>query len=361
MDIGTRNHLKRLLQRRSPFSDPTQDSSEDIIDFLLNQCKILVIGAGGLGCELLKDLALMGIRDIHVIDMDTIELSNLNRQFLFRTYDIGRSKAEVAAEFVQRMVPDCKVVAHHKKIQEFDAGFYITFNIVICGLDSIEARRWINNMMISLLSYDDEGNLDQSSVIPLIDGGTEGLKGNARVILPGMTACIECNLDLYPPPINYPLCTIANTPRLPEHTIEFVKILLWPREQPFGQGVPLDCDDPAHIRWVHEKSTDRAKAYNIEPPTLRFVQGVVKRTIAAVSTTNACIAATCAMEAFKLITSSVKPMNNFQILNLSSGVYTYVFEAEKKDDCLICGRNTNQSTGKGQCGETEAASIESNH
>lgn len=340
MDYDTRHHLKKLLQRQSPFADPPSASSEEIIDYLLNQCRILVIGAGGLGCELLKDLALMGIRDIEVIDMDTIELSNLNRQFLFRTHDIGRPKAEVAAEFIERLVPDCKVVAHHNKIQDFDPIFYNKFNIVICGLDSVEARRWINSMMVALLVYDESGELDQSSVIPLIDGGTEGLKGNARVILPGITACIECNIDLYPPTINYPLCTIANTPRLPEHTIEYVKVLLWPKELPFGKNVQLDGDDPQHIQWVHEKAIARAEAYNIEPPALRFTQGVIKRTIPAVSSTNACIAATCAMEAFKLITESAKRMNNFQMINLSTGIYTHVFEAEKKPDCLVCGRAT---------------------
>lgn len=337
MELDLRNPLKKIIRRQSPFNEPT-DSAEGIIDYLLNKCKILVLGAGGLGCELLKDLALMGIRDIHVIDMDTIELSNLNRQFLFRTKDINRPKAVVAAECISNLVPDCKIVAHHKKIQDFDSKFYNTFNIVICGLDSIEARRWINSKMVELLRYDEDGNLDNTSVIPIIDGGTEGLKGNARVILPGLTACLECNLDLYPPPVNYPLCTIANTPRLPEHTVEYVNQLLWPKENPFGKGVPLDADNPEHINWVFEKAVERAKAYNIAPPTLRFAQGVIKRTIPAVSSTNACIAATCAMEAFKLITSCAKPMNNFQNLNLSSGIYTYIFEAEKSDSCLVCSR-----------------------
>lgn len=337
---GFRDHIVRILERPSPFAEPIQDTSADILDYLLNECKVLVIGAGGLGCEVLKDLALMGIRDIQVIDMDTIELSNLNRQFLFQTKDIGRPKAVVAAEFISRVVPDCKVVPHHCKIQEFDSRFYNKFNIVICGLDSIEARRWINSMMVDLLRYNPDGSLDQTSVIPLIDGGTEGLKGNARVILPGITACIECNLDLYPPPINYPICTIANTPRLPEHCIEYVKLLLWDREKPFGGNVKLDVDDPNHVQWIHSKAIDRAKEFNITPPTLRFTQGVVKRTIAAVSSTNACIAAICAMETFKLITSCAKVMNNFQIVNLSFGLYTYTFEAEKNDDCLVCNSSS---------------------
>lgn len=196
------SHLRKVLERSGPFCHPDFDPSPETLGFIMNTCKLLVIGAGGLGCELLKDLALMGFREIHVIDMDTIDLSNLNRQFLFRRKDIGLSKAEVAAKFINQRVPGCNVIPYYKKIQDFDEQFYRQFHIVISGLDSVVARRWINGMLLSLLSYDESGELDQSTLIPLIDGGTEGFKGNARVILPGMTACVECTLDLYPPQVN---------------------------------------------------------------------------------------------------------------------------------------------------------------
>uniref|UniRef100_A0A2K5CDQ6 NEDD8-activating enzyme E1 catalytic subunit n=1 Tax=Aotus nancymaae TaxID=37293 RepID=A0A2K5CDQ6_AOTNA len=301
---GPWNHEKKFLERSGPF-------------FLLDICEVLVIGAGGLGCELLKNLALSGFRQIHVIDMDTIDVSSLNRQFLFRPKDVGRPKAEVAAEFLNDRVPNCNVVPHFNKIQDFNDTFYRQFHIVVCGLDSVIARRWINGMLISLLNYED-GVLDPSSIIPLIGGGTEGFKGNAWVILPGMTACIECTLELYPPQVNFPMCTIASMPRLPEHCIEYVRMLQWPKEQPFGE--------------------ERASQYNIRGVTYRLTQGVVKKIIPAVASTNAVIAAVCATEVFKIATSAYIPLNIYLIFNDVDGLYTHTFEAERKENCPACSQ-----------------------
>lgn len=288
-----------------------------------------------MGCELLKDLALMGFGDLHVIDMDTIDLSNLNRQFLFRRSDIGASKAECAAKFINNRVPTCHVTPHFCKIQDFDESFYQQFHIIVCGLDSIIARRWINGMLLSMLTYNEEdGSVDPSSIIPMIDGGTEGFKGNARVIVPGFTACIECTLDLFPPQITYPLCTIANTPRLPEHCIEYVKILQWDKENPFN--CVLDGDDPQHVAWVYEKAMERANRFNISGITYRLVQGVLKHIIPAVASTNAVIAAACATEVFKLATSCYDNMSNYLNFNDIDGIYTYTYAPEKSENCLAC-------------------------
>uniref|UniRef100_A0A3P8Q992 NEDD8-activating enzyme E1 catalytic subunit n=1 Tax=Astatotilapia calliptera TaxID=8154 RepID=A0A3P8Q992_ASTCA len=313
------NHIKKFLERSGPFMHPDFEPSTESLQFMLETCKILVIGAGGLGCELLKNLALSGFRNIHVVDMDTIDVSNLNRQFLFRAKDVGRPKADVAADFINSQ-----------------------FHIIVCGLDSIVARRWMNGMLehilnLSLLVYED-GVLDPSSIIPLIDGGTEGFKGNARVIFPGMTACIDCTLELYPPQINFPMCTIASMPRLPEHCIEYVRILLWPKEMPFGDDVSLDGDDPEHIQWVYQKSLERAAEFSITGVTYRLTQGVVKRIIPAVASTNAAIAAACATEVFKIASSAYLPLNNYMVFNDVDGLYTYTFEAERKENCSACSQ-----------------------
>lgn len=330
------NHVKKFLLRSGPFAHPEFEPGPEIVDFIRKDCHVLVIGAGGLGCELLKDLALLGFCNIEVIDMDTIDLSNLNRQFLFRKSDIGKPKATVAAEFISKRIPGCQVKAHCKKIQDFDGDFYRSFHIVVCGLDSIVARRWINGMLISLLAYDDDGELDAETVIPMVDGGTEGFQGNARVILPGMTACVECTLDLFPPQVNFPLCTIAHTPRLPEHCVEYVRLLLWPKENPFGENVSIDGDDPVHIDWIYRKSLERSNEFKISGVTYRLTQGVVKRIIPAVASTNAVIAAVCATEVFKIASRCCAPLNNYLNFNDGEGVYTHMFEAEKKENCAVC-------------------------
>lgn len=164
----SRKYLDRIRTRPGPFTD-TESFDGSAVAETMENLRILVIGAGGLGCEILKNLALSGFKNIHVIDMDTIDISNLNRQFLFRQADVGKFKAEVAAAFVMNRVKGVTITPHNCRIQDFDEDFYMQFQIVVCGLDSIEARRWINATLVNMVDMDVEDSLK-----PLIDGGTEG-------------------------------------------------------------------------------------------------------------------------------------------------------------------------------------------
>jgi molybdopterin/thiamine biosynthesis adenylyltransferase len=96
------------------------------------------------------------------------------------------------------------------RIQEKDDDFYKQFHVVVCGLDSIEARRWLNTKITSFVEYKEQPDgkpaPNMETVIPIVDGGTEGFKGNARVIIPTETACVECTLDLFPPQV----CKLAS-------------------------------------------------------------------------------------------------------------------------------------------------------
>ncbi|GAB7341604.1 hypothetical protein MBLNU457_7809t2 [Dothideomycetes sp. NU457] len=326
-------YLDNILNRPGPFTDPDFEGGKALAQNL-EAMKVLVIGAGGLGCEILKNLALSGFKNIDVIDMDTIDVSNLNRQFLFRQADVGGSKAEVAAKFVMQRVKGVTINPYCGKIQDKDEDYYMQFNLVICGLDSIEARRWINATLVGMVDMENPDSLK-----PLIDGGTEGFKGQARVILPTMTSCIECQLDMHAPRAAVPLCTLATIPRQPQHCIEWAHIIAWDEER---KDMVLDTDDPEHITWLFQKAAKRAQEFNIPGVTYSMTQGVVKNIIPAIASTNAIVAAACCNEAFK-IASTTNPFlgnpetNNYMMYSGDDSIYTYTFEHQKKDDCPVCG------------------------
>lgn len=105
-------YIRNILERPAgPFSQADFEPTKELFDFIMENLQVLIVGAGGLGCELLKTLSMTGFRNLHVIDMDTIDISNLNRQFLFRLTDVGKSKAETAAAFINKRVQGAKCVA----------------------------------------------------------------------------------------------------------------------------------------------------------------------------------------------------------------------------------------------------------
>eukprot|EP01012_Entosiphon_sulcatum_P048120 TRINITY_DN6623_c0_g1_i1.p2 TRINITY_DN6623_c0_g1~~TRINITY_DN6623_c0_g1_i1.p2 ORF type:complete len:460 (-),score=128.17 TRINITY_DN6623_c0_g1_i1:47-1426(-) len=313
---GRWSDLNKVIKRRSDgfgggeMWDPSIDHGD---------LRVLVIGAGGLGCEILKDLALSGFRDIHVIDMDTIDLSNLNRQFLFRKPDVGKPKASIAAQFVMRRVPNVRVQAHFGKIEDMPDDFYRNFNIVILGLDSIDARRWMNRKLANLIVWEDKGGkfceADPGTIIPIVDGGSEGFKGSIRVIRHTQTASFNSTEWLYPPAQGVPMCTLETVPRRPEHCVLYIKEKIWDLEKPFGADTKIDGDNEDHVRWIAEKARKRAEDFKIGGVEIdfRFTLGVVKNVIPAIASTNALVAAGCVHEALKMATAASRSLDSFTV------------------------------------------------
>lgn len=147
---------------------------------LLREAKVLVIGAGALGNEIVKNLALVGIGRIDIVDMDSVEYSNLARCALFRDEDQGRPKAEALAEAAMRLNPEVDARAFVCPVQQLGSAWLGDYSVVLAGLDSREARLWVNATCRRL------GR-------PWIDGAIEGLQGIVRMF-DGEGPCYDCTL-----------------------------------------------------------------------------------------------------------------------------------------------------------------------
>jgi len=145
-------------------------------------CRLLVVGAGALGNEILKNAALLGFTQVVVVDMDRIEESNLSRAVLFRAEDIGDFKAEAAARAYRELAPEASI---HPLVADVihgcGLGLFEWADVILAGLDNREARLWINRSAWKVNR-------------PWIDGAIEGINGVARVFLPGQAPCYECTL-----------------------------------------------------------------------------------------------------------------------------------------------------------------------
>ncbi|XP_015730043.1 ubiquitin-like modifier-activating enzyme 7 isoform X3 [Coturnix japonica] len=184
----------------------------------LGQQKYFVVGAGAIGCELLKNFAMMGLAagpggDVTVTDMDTVAHSNLHRQLLFREADVGKPKAEVAAAAVRLMNPDIRVTAHQAQLgpgteKLFGNTFFQRLDAAVSALDTLRARAYLESCCIR-------------SHTPLLDTGTEGTKGNVLAMVPPLSQPLQTGSD--PADGSFPLCTLRFFPCAIEHTLQWAR------------------------------------------------------------------------------------------------------------------------------------------
>lgn len=181
----------------------------------LFDANIFIVGAGAIGCELLKNLAMMGVKNVHISDMDIIEKSNLNRQFLFRDNNIGQHKAEAACNAITQMNPDVKYIPYMLKVAPeteniFSSQFYKNTTLVMTALDNLSARHYVDKKCVENKKH-------------LIDSGTLGPQGNVQVVVPFITESYGASND--PQEESFAVCTLKMFPYQPQHCIQYAQSL----------------------------------------------------------------------------------------------------------------------------------------
>ncbi len=148
----------------------------------LVDAQVMIVGAGALGNEVLKNFALLGVGRLFIVDFDRIEVANLGRSVLFRRRDAGRPKAEVAAERVRELNPDVRVKSFVGDVtRDLGLGVFRRMDVVVGCLDNREARWAVNRACWKVGK-------------PWVDGGLESLNGTVKVFVPPDGACYECGL-----------------------------------------------------------------------------------------------------------------------------------------------------------------------
>uniref|UniRef100_A0A7S3LNS6 Ubiquitin-activating enzyme E1 C-terminal domain-containing protein n=1 Tax=Aplanochytrium stocchinoi TaxID=215587 RepID=A0A7S3LNS6_9STRA len=235
----------------------------------LGAIKCFLVGAGALGCEWIKIMSMIGIGTrtnsgrITVTDMDAIEVSNLNRQFLFREDHVGKMKSVVGATVATQMNSELNIEARQTKVapeteSTFDDEFWQAQDIVINALDNVPARKYVDAKCVFY-------------GLPLLESGTLGTKGNTLPIIPSLTESYGSDPVNDENDASIPACTIHAYPNLIEHT------LTWARDTVFEKLFHLDPSEA--VKLTKQGLEKYLNELNYQPSSklskLRSVRGIL--------------------------------------------------------------------------------------
>ncbi|XP_027333908.1 ubiquitin-activating enzyme E1 1-like [Abrus precatorius] len=183
----------------------------------LEDAQVFVVGSGALGCEFLKNIALMGVScgkgKLTITDDDVIEKSNLSRQFLFRDWNIGQAKSTVAASAAASINPCLNIEALQNRVgpeteNVFDDTFWENLSVVINALDNVNARLYVDQRCLYFQK-------------PLLESGTLGTKCNTQMVIPHLTENYGASRD--PPEKQAPMCTVHSFPHNIDHCLTWAR------------------------------------------------------------------------------------------------------------------------------------------
>lgn len=272
------------------------------------QQKVLVVGCGGLGSEIIKLLNDAGCL-ITALDYDTIEVSNLNRQFFFSDKDVDKFKAQVISEKVNCLFSLARV-------EELDAVFLEQFDLVFSCLDNIKARMELNYLF------------SQGNAKKLVDCGTEGLKAHIKLVT-RQKACLYCIKDLYNTDELPYICSLkGKTEKITKQNRNIVlKSIALEKSGLYKIGnETIDFNEQClQIALFFNKLVEddlKTSAYE--------VAGILNNVIPSICTINS----VCASLAFLVAFSN--PLYDFMYIDCTQGLLIEKIELQKENDCFVC-------------------------
>lgn len=293
---------------------------------LVKNSRVVIIGVGGLGCEIAKNLAMLGVGRLDLIDLDIIEHSNLNRQILFAGANIGEPKAIVAARKLKEINPNIIVKGYYTSLERLNPALYQAADVVVGGLDSMNARLNLNAQCIRFKK-------------PLVDGGVSGYHGHVYTVFPYKNACYECN----PLPVGesdeMAACTVVGIPRKRIHCV-FKGDMAF-KEKFNRDPNPKNVND---IKFIKDIANELVYKHNFLPDyTEDDIVKILDRHDPGIITINAVISALQSHETIKILhwkkghKGLGEPIRNYVIYNAITMKF-YHIEKHRNSECSQCGK-----------------------
>jgi len=294
---------------------------------LIKNSRVLIAGVGGLGCEIAKNLAMLGVGHLELVDLDIIEHSNLNRQILFAGAKEGEPKAMVAAKRLSEINPNISVKGYYSSLERINPTLYNAADLIIGGLDSMNARLNLNAQAIRFKK-------------PFVDGGVSGYHGHVYTVFPYVNGCYECN----PLPIGendeMAACTVVGIPRKRVHCI-FKGDMAF-KEKFDKDPNPKNLHD---VKFIQKIANELAIRYGFSPLfTTSDIVKIIDRHDPGIITINAVISALESHEAIKILhwlkgqKNLGEPIKSYLIFNAMTMKF-YAIEKKRNPNCRQCGNN----------------------
>lgn len=301
---------------------------------ILKNSRVLIAGVGGLGCEIAKNLAMVGVGHLDLVDLDIIEHSNLNRQVLFIDAEMGEPKATAAAKKLRQINPNITIKGYASSLERLTPELYKKADVVIGGLDSMNARLNLNAHCVRFKK-------------PLIDGGVSGYHGHVYTIFPYENACYEC----YPTPVaemdDMAACTVVGIPRKRVHCVFKANMAF---EEKFDEEPnPKDRKD---VSFLQKEANALAEKHNFLPLFKKEeIVEILDQHDPGIITINSIIASYQSHETVKVLhwlagkAGLGEPIRDYIVMNAMT-MKNYSIKKNGNPECYQCGEDVNREVLK---------------